>query len=190
MTVYISLLRGINVSGQKIIKMADLRALYQQLSFKNVQSYIQSGNVIFNNDDSEIADCQHIAKQINQAILAHYQFNVPVFVLTPEVLKSARAELPFKHIDVAADGSEVLLCFLSNVPSNSIELLTPYLKNNEHLRIIGKVLYLHCEDGYGRSKLTHANIEKKLQVNATARNLKTVDKLIALTAESISSNTP
>ncbi len=180
MSVYISLLRGINVSGQKIIKMADLRALYQQLSFEQVQSYIQSGNVIFT---SELNDFSRLAQDIKQAIWAHYQFDVPVFVLTPKTLINARENLPFKDIDVATEGSKVLLCFLSEVPSKAIELLTPYLKSNEHLRIMGKVLYLYCQEGYGRSKLTHHIIEKKLQLNATARNLKTVEKLITLSTK-------
>jgi uncharacterized protein (DUF1697 family) len=180
MSVYISLLRGINVAGQKIIKMADLRALYQQLALEQVQSYIQSGNVIFT---SELNDCTRLAQDIKQAIWAHYQFDVSVFVLTPKTLQDARENLPFKDIDVASEGSKVLLCFLSEEPSNAIELLTPYLKSNERLRIIGKVLYLHCQDGYGRSKLTHHLIEKKLHLNATARNLKTVDKLIALSTK-------
>ena len=180
MTVYISLLRGINVAGQKIIKMADLRALFKALAFNHVQSYIQSGNVIFNTASVDESDCKLLGNKINQAILDHYNFDVPVFVLATKTLKSARESLPFNNIDLAVDGSKVLLVFLSDVPKNSIELLTPYLKNNEHLRIIGKVLYLHCEDGFGRSKLTLSNIEKKLQVKATGRNLKTVDKLIAL----------
>lgn len=171
--------------------MADLKTLYQQLSFENIQSYIQSGNVIFNSHDNEVSDCSQLAKKINQAIFAHYKFEVPVFVITPIDLQSARANLPFDNIDVAADGSKILLCFLSDFPNNTISnnpiaLLTPYLKKNEHLHIIGKVLYLHCEDGYGRSKLTHSNIERKLKVNATSRNLKTVDKLITLAAKNIS----
>lgn len=182
--IYISLLRGINVAGQKIIKMADLRALYEKLSFENVQSYIQSGNVLFTSSSTEVSDCSQHAEKIQQAIFAHYQFQVPVFVLTPDILQNARANLPFKDIDVAVDGSKVLLCFLSHTPSNSMALLTPYLNDNEHLAIIGNVLYLHCEAGYGRSKLSHATIEKKLQVNATSRNLKTVDKLIVLAGES------
>jgi len=176
--LYISLLRGINVAGKKLIKMADLRALYQQLSFDNVQSYIQSGNVIFTTNEDE---CSHIAKQINEAIFAQYKFDVPIFVLTPDVLQNARNNLPFTDIDVAQDGSKVLLCFLSNVPSHSIELLTPYLKSNERIAIIDSVLYLHCQDGFGRSKLSHSHIEKKLQVSATSRNLKTVDKLLMMT---------
>lgn len=72
MTVFISLLRGINVAGQKVIKMAELRVLYQQLSFKNVRSYIQSGNVIFTSDSHDVSNCLHLAKQLNQAVLAYY----------------------------------------------------------------------------------------------------------------------
>lgn len=177
MAVYISLLRGINVAGQKIIKMADLRALYQQISLGNVQSYIQSGNLVFTTNESQ---CSDIAKQINKAIWAKYQFEVPIFILTPEALENARNNLPFNDINLAQDGSKILLCFLSEVPSNSIELLSPYLKANERIDIIEQVLYLHCEDGFGRSKLTHSQIEKKLNVSATARNLKTVDKLLAM----------
>jgi uncharacterized protein (DUF1697 family) len=177
MTVHISLLRGINVSGQKAIKMADLRMTYQSLGFENVESYIQSGNVLFTSSKVEPSD---LATQINTAIFAQYGFDVPIFILTPAALQNARNNLPFDDIDVAQDGSKVLLCFLSQAPSNSIELLTPYLKSNERIAIIDNVLYLHCQDGVGRSKLSHSQIEKKLQVSATARNLKTVDKLLTM----------
>lgn len=177
MAIYISLLRGINVSGKKIIKMADLRAIYQALQFDNVQSYIQSGNVIFNSQND---DCQYLEKQIKQAIVQHYKFDVPVFVLPPETLMNAKNNLPFKDVDVESEGSKILLCFLSKTPENSIDLLTPYLKSNEQLYITGNVLYLYCQDGFGKSKLTHSNIEKKLQVSATARNLKTIDKLLTM----------
>ena len=177
MAIYISLLRGINVSGKKIIKMADLRAIYQALQFDNVQSYIQSGNVVFHSPND---DCQHLEQQIKQVIFQHYQFDVPVFVLTPGTLMNAKNNLPFKDVNVESEGSKILLCFLSRTPENSIDLLTPYLKSNEQLYITGNVLYLYCQDGFGKSKLTHSNIEKKLQVNATSRNLKTVDKLLTM----------
>ena len=178
MAVYISLLRGINVGGPKIIKMADLRAIYQQLSFQYVQSYIQSGNVIFS---SVLKDHHVIEQKLKDAIFNHYQFDVPVFILSPNTLKTARDNLPFSAMDVAEDGSKLLLCFLSESPRNAVDLLTPYLKNSERLSIVDKVLYLHCQEGYGKSKLSHSMIEKKLQVRATSRNLKTVEKLISLT---------
>ena len=185
MSTYISLLRGINVAGQKIIKMADLRALYQKLSFENVQSYIQSGNLIFNYKGDGINECSQLAKSISQLIAKQYQFEVPVIVLTPDDLQSARLNLPFKDIDPISDGSKVLLCFLSEIPTKSITVLSPYIKASEQMDLIGKVLYLHCEEGYGRSKLTLSNIEKHLNVQATSRNLKTVDKLITLTKDNI-----
>ncbi len=177
MAHYISLLRGINVAGKKLIKMADLRALYQQIALSNVQSYIQSGNLIFSAEENEPAN---IAEQINCAIFAQYQFDVPVFILTPGRLQNARNNLPFNDLDVDIEGRKVLLCFLSSVPTHSIELLTPYLKSNERIAIIDDVLYLHCHDGVGRSKLSHSHIEKKLQISATSRNLRTVDKLLAM----------
>ncbi|MFT5635910.1 MAG: hypothetical protein ACI89T_001365 [Cognaticolwellia sp.] len=90
--------------------MADLKTLYQQLSFENIQSYIQSGNVIFNSYDNEVSDCSQLAKK-NHAIFAHYKFEVQVFVITPIDLQSARANLPFDNIDAATDGSKVLLCY-------------------------------------------------------------------------------
>ena len=180
MAIYISLLRGINVSGKKIIKMADLRAIYQALQFDDVQSYIQSGNVVFHSPKD---DCQYLEQQIKQAIFQHYQFDVHVFVLTPETLMNAKNNLPFIDVNVESEGSKILLCFLSRTPENSIDLLTPYLKSNEQLYITGNVLYLYCQDGFGKSKLTHSNIEKKLQVSATARNLKTVNKLLSFCLE-------
>jgi len=176
-TIYISLLRGINVSGQKIIKMADLKGLYQSLSLQDVKTYIQSGNVIFTSD---IKAPDELATKISQAIFAHYQFEVPIFVLTLEMLKGARQQLPFDDINLDKEGSKVLLCFLSGKPDNAIELLSPYLKSNERLCINDNVLYIYCPDGSGRTKLTHRNIEQKLQLSATSRNLKTVDKLIEL----------
>ncbi len=175
--VYISLLRGINVAGQKSIKMADLRAIYQSLSLNHVKSYIQSGNLVFHSD---INNKPLLSEKITQAILTHYSFDVPVFILTPAELTSAHKKLPFQHIDLEQEASKILICFLSGVASNSSAILTPYLKDNEQLEIIDNVLYLYCQDGFGRSKLTHSNIEKKLNVNATVRNLKTINKLIEL----------
>lgn len=175
--VYISLLRGINVAGQKIIKMADLRAIYQALSLTQVQSYIQSGNLVF---QSDISDSHQLSTTIKQAILKHYKFDVPIFILTPNALRNARNNLPFQHIDIEQESSRILVCFLSDVASNSADLLRPYLKSNEQLEIIDNVLYLYCQDGVGRSKLTHSHIEKQLNANATLRNLKTINKLIDL----------
>jgi uncharacterized protein (DUF1697 family) len=178
MTSYISLLRGINVAGQKSIKMADLRAIYQDLALSNVQSYIQSGNVLFDSDNN---DCQALAKTISQAILCHYHFDVAVQVLTVAHLKKALLEQPFKNIDLEKEGSKVLFCLLSGKADRSnFQQILDRAKPNEHLHLTENVLYLYCEEGVGKSKLVHSFIEKKLAVNATSRNIKTIKKLIMM----------
>ncbi len=88
---YISVLRGINVSGQKKIKMADLKALYEQLGFENVVTYIQSGNVIFETTANMTAD---LATKIEQAIQNKYRFHVPVVIRTHDEIKTIIKRLP------------------------------------------------------------------------------------------------
>ena len=93
MNKYISILRGINVSGQKKILMTDLKKLYESIGFKDVVTYIQSGNVIFemNENDSEI----ELASKIEEAILKQYLFEVPVIVFKNSDLKHWIDSNPF-----------------------------------------------------------------------------------------------
>lgn len=182
MKTYITLLRGINVSGQKIIKMADLRQLYQTLSFEQVQSYIQSGNVIFSAPQSNEKDYTQLIKA---AIHQHYGFEVSVTLITPSQLEYALSNIPFTDIDYQNDSSKVMLCFLSeDVSTQAIATLKPYLKENEQLAIKGNILYMYCPDGFGRTKLTLAVIERKLQLSGTGRNIKTLNKLLSLAKSS------
>ena len=79
MQTYIALLRGINVSGQKLIKMADLKIYLTELKFSNIRTYIQSGNIVFETDSSdEVA----LAKLIENKITEKYQFDVPTMIRT------------------------------------------------------------------------------------------------------------
>ncbi len=178
MNTYISLLRGINVSGQKKVKMAELKSLYESLNFENVSTYIQSGNVVFESalDDKELQTI------IETAIEKHFQFDVPVLILTPNKLMKAAENLPFTTIDIEQEGSKIILFFLSKTISaeQGISIET-YLTNSEQLVIGDEVIYLYCPAGLGKSKLTNKLIETKLQLTSTARNVKTVNKLLLLT---------
>ncbi len=101
METYISLLRGINVSGQKKILMADLKALYETLKFKGVVTYIQSGNVIFKTDKKE--SNQNLAKKIEQSIFKKYNFNVPLIVRSTSEIENIISNNPFlkdSNIDI------------------------------------------------------------------------------------------
>ena len=178
---YISLLRGINVSGQKKIKMIDLMSLYEKLGFENVLTYIQSGNVIF---DSKEKNKAVLKSKIENTIENNYQFHVPVEIRTNREISKIIGDCPFGSVDLVKDGTIVLLTFLSSTPEKSnINDLLKYVVLPEQLVVKGKEVYIYCPNGYGKSKLNNNFIEKKLGVGATTRNWKSVHKLYELSLE-------
>jgi len=177
MTTYISLLRGINVSGQKKIKMPELKSLYESLGLRDVSTYIQSGNVIFNSDK----EAALIKEQLQQNIAQCFSFDVSVEVISYDEFTKIKEQLPFTEVDIEQDGAKVLITFLSKVPkAMSIEKLMSYVKLPEQLIVKDKVIYLHCPNGYGKTKLSNNFIENKLKVIATTRNIKSIIKLSTL----------
>jgi uncharacterized protein (DUF1697 family) len=177
MNSYISLLRGINVSGQKKIKMTALKAVYQSLKLDNVITYIQSGNVIFKSSNTK----ETIKELIETAIKEHFYFDVPVLILTHHQLESTTKNLPFSNVDIEQEGSKIIIFFLSEtISNNQEEIFGGYLTNSEQLVMGQDVIYLYCPDGLGKSKLTNKLIETKLKLTSTARNLRTVNKLLSL----------
>ena len=177
---YISLLRGINVSGQKKIKMVDLKALYESLGLKDVSTYIQSGNVIFSDGSKTEAA---LKQMLESAIEKRYSFKVPVSIITTRKLADILDANPFAKLDLEKEGTKVLISFLSEEPPKAkVQSLMGYVKEPEKLIVDGKQVYLHCPEGYGKSKLNNIFLEKKLGVEATTRNLKSVVKLRELSA--------
>ncbi|MCJ8321732.1 MAG: DUF1697 domain-containing protein [Colwellia sp.] len=178
MQAYIALLRGINVSGQKKIKMADLKVLFQHLGFSEIQTYIQSGNVVFYADQE---DKHLLADHIKTAIQKHYGFDVPVTVLSRNEFFSVHNNIPlgnFNVDDINENGTKIYISFLSSKPENDmINKLLSYVVSPEKLIIEDKFAYLYCPNGYGKSKLSNNFIENKLKVSATTRNWKTVVKI-------------
>lgn len=175
---YVSLLRGINVSGQKKIRMNDLRVLYEKAGFQNVATYIQSGNVIF---DSDIKSIPVLKEKIENTIYGKYKFNVPVELRTNRELLNIIKNCPYGPVDPVEDGTKILITFLSSRPLNErFEETREYTAVNEKIILKGKELYLYCPDGYSKSKLSNSFIEKKLSVTATTRNWKSVLNLYDL----------
>jgi uncharacterized protein (DUF1697 family) len=116
MQTYISILRGINVSGQKKINMKELKAMYESLSYQNVITYIQSGNVVFR---SEKADEKVLAKTIEDAINAKFGFDVPVLVLTEKELRATIKNNPFlKEQDILIEKLHVTFLQQKPEPEN------------------------------------------------------------------------
>jgi len=171
---YISLLRGINVSGQNKILMTDLKALYISLGFCDVLTYIQSGNVIFTSELKE----DEIVTLIEKVISKKHGFFVPVQVREVQVFANLIAKCPFVELDLVEEGTRVLVTFLSSVPSEEhVAKLMSYVKEPERLVLVGREVYLYCPHGYGKTKLSNVFIEKKLGVSVTTRNWKSVLKL-------------
>jgi uncharacterized protein (DUF1697 family) len=178
---YISVLRGINVSGHKKIKMADLKILYESLGFNNIVTYIQSGNVLF---DSDKTDSDLLKSTIEKAIESQYDFFVPVIIRTEDDFAELIRINPFSPNDIQEEGTKVLVTFLSEpAAGNSSQLLEKYRAASESVNIRENHIYLHCPEGYGKTKLSNNLIEKKLHTEATTRNWKTVLKLYELSKD-------
>jgi uncharacterized protein (DUF1697 family) len=177
MPAFISLLRGINVSGQKLIKMDALKTMYQQLDFQNAETYLQSGNVIFRDDQSDPTD---LAATISSKIQEQFGFDVPVIVLKVDDLKEIIEANPFKD-DLRMDRQFLHVTFLDSDPKNiDFELIESKKSPGEEIVLIKKAVYLYCPHGYGRTKLTNNFLETKLRVGATTRNWKTVNELLKI----------
>ena len=177
MKTYIALLRGINVSGQKKIKMAELKTLFEALLFTDVQTYIQSGNVIFMHDN---AHPEGLERSIRQKILEKYGFEVAVTVLSPSELRGAIAGNPFLK-DPSIDLKRIYVTFLASRPlPEHIETLGSLDYSPEAYMLDGKVLYFFSPHGYGKAKLNNNYIENKLKLSATTRNWKTVNTLMEM----------
>lgn len=180
MPIYLALLRGINVSGKKIIKMEDLRELMTSADFKNVKTYIQSGNVIF--DSSEKAK-DKVAKAIEVLIEQHYGFDVSVFIINKKDLEEAVNSNPFVEgrVEEEAGFKKIYVTFLSEKPTEeNFEKLKQAPIGNDLIEIVDNILYFQLESKASDSKLSNSLIESKLKVRATTRNWNTTIKLLFL----------
>lgn len=175
MTRYISILRGINVSGHKLIKMDALKSMYENLGFSNVASYVQSGNLVFTEKNT---DPNILEQKISDQIKKDFGFDVPVIILTADKFKQIIDNNPFLN-DSDKNESFLHITFLSSVPNNNneFETIEDKAQNGEEIVLSGDVVYLYCPNGYGNTKLSNNFLETKLKVKATTRNWKTTNEL-------------
>ena len=177
MNIYIALLRGINVSGQKKIKMAELKSLMETDGFVDVQTYIQSGNIVFKSSSKKL---NLISTKLERLINSNYGFLVPILILTPEQLILAKNNNAYLN-DETKENSKLAFTFLYTVPSpENIAKLMSYNFPEEDIMLIENMVYLHLINGAGRAKLNNNFIENKLKVTASSRNYNTVLKLIEM----------
>ncbi|PFY73127.1 DUF1697 domain-containing protein [Bacillus wiedmannii] len=174
MKIYITLLRGINVGGHKVIKMADLKQMFESIELKQVKTYIQSGNIVFESEN----DVDFLNKRIQSEIKNVFGFDVPVMLRTHEEFINMIKRCPYEA-DSLLEGESIHVAFLANELSEKEKDQLLMQKNEtEDCYIYEKVVYLFFKNSIRNSKLM--NQFQKLHTPATVRNWRTVNKLKAI----------
>jgi uncharacterized protein (DUF1697 family) len=177
MPTYVVLLRAVNVGGTGKLPMADLRKLLEGLGFKNVETYVQSGNAVF--------DAAGSAVKVKAAVTAGLETlmgaPVEVMVRTHEELSRIIAGNPFAD-EAGADGARVHVAFLAGPAAagaqNALEgIVTKYPARRDRFHLAGDVVYLHLPNGAAETKFSGKTLDKAIGVPGTGRNWNTVLKL-------------
>ena len=177
MAIYIALLRGINVGGKNSIKMAELKQHLAAMGLRKVQTYIQSGNVLFESEKEE----NILRDEIEKEIYSKFGFHVPVVLRTLLQMQQMIDDCPYSQEAIEARQKEkdvevFYLILFQNPPSQEdIKRLSDAKAQDEFFEIIGRDMYLFLNDSIRFSKLA-AILQKTQSVN-TARNLRTLNKL-------------
>lgn len=174
MTACVSLFRGINVGGNNIVPMKELKSLHEALGFRNVVTYIQSGNVVFTSDETDPAQ---LASQIEENFAQKFGFRSQVIVRTSAGLEETLANNPFQNSPEKESKSVLVVFLATRMESSALEDLKKSYNGPEEMYLIGQELFIYYPDGMGRSKLTLPLIEKKLKTAGTGRNWNTVLRL-------------
>ena len=180
MPAYIAMLRGINVSGQRTVKMEHLRALCSSLGFRNVETYVQSGNIVFQTPKENAVS---LSKRIGESILESLGFDTTVIMRTAQEMQVVVANNPFlKEKDV--DSSKLHVTFLSETAQkSSLKKLEALSTSPDRFYAARHEIYLYCPNGYGRTKLSNNAVERALSVRATTRNWKTTNMLLEMVSK-------
>jgi uncharacterized protein (DUF1697 family) len=172
----IALLRGINLGARRKVPMARLRELIDELGYEDVRTYVQSGNVVFSGPGGSPGK---VARRIEKALAGEFGFDVPVVLRSRDELAAVVAADPLG--DVASDPAKYLVSFLAEaVGGDRLDDLDPDDFAPESFRLVGRELYMWLPGGMQKSRLAKAISDERLGTVATARNWRTVEKLLAL----------
>lgn len=175
--VYIALLRGINIGPHKRMKMEKLRASCEALGFKNVQTYIQSGNVVCK---AAKLSSEAAAKKIEAQIVKDFGFSADVIARTGEEVKHIVSGNPLLK-EPGVDISKLHVVFLSETPpAESITKLEAIVKAPDKVRHKGKEIYFYFPNGVSGSSIWKHNLDRVLGISGTMRNWRTVNTLFEM----------
>ena len=176
MRTWIALFRGINVGGNNLLPMKELSTMLESIGCSNIRTYIQSGNVVFDKDGIE---SPQLSRLIGETVLNSKGFEPKVLLLSAKELEGVVESNPFP--DAETDPKTLHVFFLSKqAKSAQLSAMREIKAESENFSLAARAFYLHAPDGVGRSRLA-AKAEKLLGVDTTARNWRTVSKLLELT---------
>lgn len=172
MDTFVAFFRGINVGGKNRMDMKSMKDLLSKLGLLSIQTYIQSGNAVFQYPENNV---KHLPEEICLAIRQQFGFSSQVLIFSKFEMQKMIEENPFSRI--FTDLSHVHFNFLFSKPDQpDITKLESLKIENEQFFLLDRVFYLYAPMGIGKSKLA-ANIEKYLGVSITSRNMRTVQKI-------------
>ena len=175
MPIYVALLRGINVGGVRSLKMSDLRNTFEKAGCTNVATYIQSGNVVFAHVEKSAAKLGEI---LEAALAKAAGFDVDIVIRTKSEMAKVVAQNPFPR----AKPESLYVYFMPKKPAaDALAHVDPKKFEPEKFAVVGRELYLVLPNGGGRSTLVGTLVRKSPIKEATARNWRTVNTLIAMT---------
>lgn len=179
MPVYLALFRGINVSGHNMIKMEALKKLMEGEGYTNVETYIQSGNVVFESPDN---NRERLGKALETLMYKEYGYDVVIFMLDEADIRKAVINNPYTGKEPEGQGiKKHFVTFLSGIPgSDGIDKMNKYNRGDDVFKAIGNVMYLKLAQSAADSKLTNVFIENKLNLKATTRNWNTTLKMLEM----------
>lgn len=173
--VYVGLLRGVNVGGRHLLPMKSLTDIVAGAGARNVRTYIQSGNVIF---ETGTALAARLPGLVSDAILAEHGFAAPVIVRSASELARIVRANPYVP---AENERELYVAFLADSPAaDRIASLDPHRSPPDEFVVRGREIYLRYRRGAGNSRLTTAYFDSRLATTSTARNWNTTRKLLEL----------
>ena len=179
MATFVALLRGINVAGKGKLRMAALRETCEARGLTNVSTYLQSGNIVF---DCQLTSATKVAAMLEELLDAQFGLNARAIIRTPAELQRIIKNNPFASY-ARTDPTKVHATFLATRPTAKlVRQLEGIDTRGDALVVSHQEVLLHCPNGYGRTKLNNAFLERQLQVVATTRNWKTVEALSGMVA--------
>ncbi|MBO9597390.1 MAG: DUF1697 domain-containing protein [Cohnella sp.] len=170
MTLYMAFLRGINVGGNHIVRMADLKRTLEEAGMRRVQTYIQSGNILFESDET----ASELETRFERLLETTFGFPMPTMIRSAEEMKEIMRRCPYSFAELT-EGQSIHLSLLKRELSEAVIAAIPELDTGgDEYRIDGRELYWFFNQSMLDSKLP-----KKLQKigPATMRNWKTIIKM-------------